>query len=115
MGDIPSLWIGLKRCRVDLTSAVSPCEKLHQTLSSKKLQFLEQLHLVCSRKNCILRILLMIARDHPAIRKLSLEVDPMEMFYDSYRISNARDEFEEVNFQYLEPKMNVVPHHNHFS
>ena len=110
MGDTPSLWVELKHCRVDLTSAVSPRQKsssnkdsqrqkLHETLSLKKLQFLDHLYLVCSSENCI-EILHMIAGEHPTIRKLSLEVEWMDMYHDIHRISKALVKFVEVDLTY---------------
>ena len=99
VGDVPSLWVGLKHCHVDLKSALSPCQKLHETLSLKKLQFLDHLYLACSEENCI-EILHMIAPDHPAIRKLSLEGEWMDMYNDIHRISNTLVKFEEVDLTY---------------
>ena len=109
MADTPSLWVELKHCRVDLlTSTVSPRQKpssnkesprqkLHETLSLKKLQFLDHLYLACSSENCI-GIIDMITCDHPAIRKLSLEMEWMDMPFDTHQsISNALVKFEEVD------------------
>ena len=119
MGDTPSLWAGLKHCHVDLISSNTPnltsaqfappckkdltsfhspklsfsdfrCHKLHQTLSSKKLEFLEHLHLGCSGKDCI-EILRMITRDHPRIRKVSLEMVWVDFYYKEQRqLENAQ-------------------------
>ena len=120
VGDTPSLWAGLKHCHVDLISSKSssdltssqfappckkdltsfrspklsfsdsPCHKLHQTLSSKKLEFLEHLRLGCSGKDCI-EILRMITRDHPRIRKVSLEMVWVDFYYKEERqLENAQ-------------------------
>ena len=98
MGDTSSLWVGLKHCHVDLTNADSPpSQKLHQTLSLKKLKFLDHLYLACSGENCI-ETLRMVARDHPAIRKLTLEVEWMKMTEKTqHRMSNALVKFDEVD------------------
>ena len=85
-------------CKKDLTSfrspklsfSDSPCHKLHQTLSSKKLEFLEHLRLGCSGKDCI-EILRMITRDHPRIRKVSLEMVWVDFYYKEERqLENAQ-------------------------